>query len=660
MRWSAVGLLYLLSSPMLAQSLSGASLGAPTVAGSGTSNISVAFDCRSFGQTVAASELSPGSLNIKYATPVMCWATDTTVQGANVNDTGWVPEVWFDWNWDDNSLGTVTRGGLTVDLGESIGLVAAHAFKPSTYAETCNGGTNSLHTVTLTVHAVVSGTRESDSATLAVCVENPATTWPNPIAYCDDADCSNDSFTNVVNPGTPTHGGNLTALNTILAACASSSNRILLEGGVTFTSGSTNISVSNGQSCLVESYGTGKARLQFTSTSSTNAAINANGTAGYRFNDVEFVGNGTGLRIFTANTDLKGYMAVIDSNASATAGEGFRAMFVNDIGPPTPNGVADELYWFNFQFTKMLNSGLPANFIYGNHVAMVGGEISGVGTAPNANEHNLRMPQWSHVVIDAMKFADQEQGRHLIALRQDCGSSASCPNSPSAQVFAITRNELAASTVGTTPVQICTSGSGATPGEQTKCYDGDILRNVSYWDAAVTSSVDWFYYVDHDDSASGMEVKRVRFMQNACDLTGMDSNASSCFAVRSNILDNVAFFGNVVWHNDTNGQTHQLFSANAADFTSGNNVGFEQGTGSINLFGTETEAATDLSLTSDPFDGASGVPGTFSAFDFTDLKITSGNSSLKGHGEVAAYPTDATDGESIPQSSDYDAGVDDE
>lgn len=618
---------------------------------SGSSAIEVAFDCRSFGQTVSSDETTTGTLNIKYATPIMCWATDTTVSSVAVNDTGWVPEVWFEWDWDDTSLGSVTRGGQTVDLGESIGLVAAHAFKPDTYSETCNGGTNSLHTVTLTVYSLVAGARESDSATMTVCVEDPATTWPTPIAYCDDPDCSNDSFTNVVHPGSPTHGGNGTALNTILAQCASSSNRILVEGGVTFSTGSTGIAVG-ANSCLVESYGTGNAKLQFTSTSSSSSAVNASSCAGYRFNDVTFAGSGSAPRIFTAPTG-GGCLAVIDSDVSSVSGERFSAAGINTADPPST-----ELYFIKFNYTEH-NSGLAQFYFWNNYTAFIGGEISGI--TGNVGEHNIRMAQWEYFVSDGMLFDDQDDGHEIIALRHQCDGTTSCPSYADTQYAAITRSEFnqeactgCPQSGGTNAVQFLASGSGSN--EQTKAYDGDILRNIFKKDASDNKPK---YATVFNSTTSGGEAKRFRYIQNLVDSAQFAGSGNALLDVEGGPTPaDIAFLGNVIW-GGTTVETFLVSDFSGTGFTGKNNVCAETGSGSCNQFSGQTESADNQSETTDPFDAVVGSPTSGDAFAWADFAITSSNTAIKGQGVISAYPTDVF-GESVPQSGDYDAGIDDE
>ena len=579
------------------------------------------FDCRSFGQTAS----SGGSLNIKYATPMMCWASKSTVNGVAVNENGWVPEVFFDWDWDDTSLGSVTRGGVSMDLGKSVGVVAAHAFKPSGYADSCGGGTNSLHTVRLTVSGVVSGQRQSASTTMNVCVENPRTTWPRPVAFCDDSNCADDAG---LPPGV-VHGGNRPDLGGILSWCEThGSSRVMLEGGVTFSTASTRISVG-GASCLVESYGSGRAKLAFTGGGSSSAILaNDSACAGFRLHNVTLAGSGSGPRLISGDTNT-GCYEILDSNVSNTPGEEFSAMSIVDPGGST---LQSEGYYIKFNYTRQSDSGLPANYIFGNYTAFVGGEISGIDTAPQNNEHNIRLPQWRHVVIDSMLLADQESGRHLITLRQDCGGTSSCPNNANAAMFSISRNELRADDAGTVPVTICTSGSGSA--EQTKCYDGDIIRNLGSWDAINTKRE----LILVAAGTAGSQTARFRVIQNAVDLSTQDSSTHERLITFEN-TQNVAVIGNVV---TALNRPQQNFSiANVSSGVVKNNVCYENGPGRCDPFPSLSGGLNNLLFTSDPFDGDAGEPATGPGFKFSELKITSA-SPLANVGSIDPVPTDVS------------------
>lgn len=631
------------SAQVTGASMTAASIGAPTVGGGGGgggANVTAAIDCRSFGQTASDG----GTLNIKYATPMMCWGTDSVVSGVAVNGSGWVPETWFSWDWDDNSLGTVARGGLTVDLGKSIGMVAAHAFKPTSYAETCNGGTNSSHTVTLTVYSIVGGLRESDSASLTVCVEDPATTWPNPVAYCNDADCSNDSFTNVVNPGTPSNGGNLTDLATILDKCDSNgaTGRILVEGGVTFTTASK--PTVGGQSCLVESYGTGNATLHFTATTTGHAiqVEDAAGCAGYRMNDLTFAGGGASTGLIggadSGGSANRGCYVLIDSHTSTTPGEEFGYLSVVD---PAGTGVQTEGYYFKFDYTNTPSNGIAQFYIAGDYTAFVGGEISGVNGNVNA-EHNMRLPQWNYVVIDSTLLKDQQwdqpgpgaTAKSLLTMRQDCGGTSSCPNHASASFYAITRSEFIIHPDGTDPIEQCTSGSGS---EQTKCYDGDILENAF---KSETTGVGADQYIHFQGGGSaGNEQKRIRLMQNAVDLSGLASTNSRFFTIGS--ADDVAVIGNVIVDTAAAGTARVMGSGSTQLDIVRDNGCFDAGN-LCDMFPSFAEDTTcNPEVTSNPF---SVSPGQYTAFDLTDVTIANGSAFDDACSTPTPYPSDVVAG----------------
>lgn len=583
------------------------------------------FDCRSFGQNVS----SGGSITIKYATPMMCWASKTTVGGVAVNETGWVPEVFFDWSWDDTSLGSVSRGGLAMDLGKSVGVVAAHAFKPTqaSFNESCGGAANnSLHAVRLTVTAVENGQQTSSTATLNVCVENPQTTWPNPVAFCDDSNCADDPG---LPPGT-VHGGNRPDLAGILRWCETNgSSRVLLEGGVTFSTGTTDITVGSNP-CLIESYpnGSSRAKLRFTASSSTPTAIEATSSAcaGYRLHNVTVAGSGTGPTLIggAANT---GCYVILDSNATNVAGEEFSSITTVD---PSGISVQSEGYYIKFDYKRQSDSGRNAAYIFGNYTAFVGGEISGIDTAPNNNEHNIRLPQWKYVVIDSMLLKDQEAGRHLITLRQDCGGTGSCPNSPSASMFAITRNELRADENGTIPVQICNSGSGAA--EQTKCYDGDLIRNLGSWNALNTKRE----LVAVESGTTGSDTARYRVFQNAADFSTQDSSTYERLVTFSGTRD-TAVVGNVVIAVGGS-QTYSIANVSGNAVVK-NNVCYANGPGGCDPFPGYNEGPHNIIAATDPFDGDPGEPATAAGFGFLELRIT-GSSALANAGTLDAVGKD--------------------
>jgi hypothetical protein len=631
-------------------SASGGIIGAPT---GGSSNITASFDCRSFGQTASAG----GSLNISYKTPLNCWASASTVSGVSVNGTtgtfgeSFVPEVWFDWNWDDSSQGTASRTATAWDLGKAVGVVASHVYAPSTFVETCNGGTNSAHTLTLTVYSLVSGVRESDSATLSVCVENPATTWPAPVAYCDDADCSNDSFASLVNPGTPIHGGNGTDLATILQYCeANGSHRVLVEGGVTFATASAfNI---NNNSCLVESYGGSKATFDF---NVSTARIDLTGCAKMRISGVTFTANDADVSLFLAG-NAEGCVLLDDWNVATGAGERLSAVIHSGGGGSSPN--LTEFVFNNFDFTAhcvAVGCNLNAFYIQTEHSSWINGQITATG------EHNIRWPNYRWVVVDAMYLADAQPTKHLLAMRQNCGSLALCTDETSSHTAAITRSELRPSDDSAVAVQLNNDGSGATD-EWTQTFDLDFIENVfaKISDANATPRV----YIDPENGPDS-DLGRIRLVLNAADLTWMDSSTESDI---HNTRGGTDYYvaGNAVSCVGNCANTRSIVRDSMTGSTVvKNNVCYESGAGACDLFPSYAESADNLACTTDPWDRDGAAPGTDATFTFADVGITSsapancGGVSLKGGGVITAYPTDF-EGESIPQSSDYDSGVDDE
>jgi hypothetical protein len=607
--------------------LTAGALGPPTVSVPSTS-VSAEFSCRSFGQTASDG----GTLNIKYGTPMMCWATDSNVSGVTVNDNGWVPEVWFDWNWDDNSLGTVTRAGRTIDLSHSVGLVAAHAFKPSVYAESCNGGTNSLHTVALTVYSIVNGTRESDTSTMNVCVENPSTTWPAPVAYCGDSNCTD-------NPGVPAgavHGGDTSVnLGTVLNSCDSTSRWIALEGGQTFTTTSTAITMG-GSRCLIKSFGTGQAKLKFTGNSNS-AAIFANSPncAGIVFDNVMFANTGNDAKKVVAGDSNTGCYNIMDSSVSHVVGEEFGSIAIVD----TPGNIGqDEGYFIKFTFDRIA-TGSPwqGAYIRGRYTAFVGGEISHINDV-QSSEHNIRLPQWNYAVLDAMKFADPQwrqggspyfgQGRkELLTFRHDCNTTtpnAVCPSEPFAGVMALTRNELINYAAGTGsnlsntfPVQWCTSGSGSN--EPTKCYDVDVIDNVTTW-ITDGGEQDQCYKIS-GGGLSGTEQKRFRFFRNVCDMSAISGDQMFQF---SGTPSDIAISGNIAINTFPNTSSqYSITNSSAPTVFNGNGCYENQSLTTCNVAPGLTEDATcNPGVISNPF---SVTPGQFSSFDFTDVTIASGS-----------------------------------
>ncbi|MDX2093418.1 MAG: hypothetical protein SFX73_36575 [Kofleriaceae bacterium] len=665
-RFAAALACLLIAAPALAATYSGGGVGTPSA---GTA-VAAALDFRSFGQTGSASAGSPGTLNVKYGEPVWFWACDTTVNGTAINCTNWVPETFVSWDFDDTSLGTVSRGGRTVDLGKAVGLIATHAFKPSTFAETCNGGTNSLHAVSGRIDSLVGGSRATGTVTVNVCVEKPATTYGNPIAYCDDANCADDAGV----PAGATHGGNGTDLATILNSCDAAPKWIVLEGGVTFSTGSTGITMGANK-CLIQSYGSGRAKLKFTSTSSSSTAINANDAncAGIVFDNVTFAGSGSGPRLIGTTEQDVGCWNLLDSATSTTAGEEFAALSIVDIGAPNPNGVMSEAAFIKFDYASAPAAGLAQTFIYGNYVAFVGGEISHMNAHPSA-EHAIRLPQWNYVVIDAMRLADQQYCRSnslgcsgesgataksLITLRQDCGGTTSCPNSPSASVFSISRNYLLAyhdvanDRSGTDPIEMCTPGTGGS--EQTKCYDGDLIDNVFTYEDGPGANPDQYVNLQGGGSA-GAELKRLRFIGNMADLSSMTSTNSRFITIGG--ADDVAVIGNVIVDTDTASTARVMANGSTQLDVVKNNLCVDSGNLCDMFPAFAEDTSNNVEVTSDPFDRDGVAPGKYLTFDVPDVLITHA-SAIAGAGVVSARPTDV-EGESIPQSSDYEPGVDDE
>ena len=655
--------LLLLAQGALAQTFSGASLGAPLPSG-GSANISVQIDYRSFGQTGTATEGSPGSVTLDYGAPIWLWASDSTISGTAVNDAGWVPEAWFAWDFDDASLGTITRGGRTVDLGKGVGLITAHAFKPASFT-TCAGDAGKQSVIRLDVSGLVSASRETDAALLTACVRDPHVTHGNPVAYCDDANCADDAGV----PSGTTHGGNGTDLATILNSCDAAPKWIVLEGGVTFSTGSTGITMGANK-CLIQSYGTGRAKLKFTSTSSSSTAINVNDAAcaGVVFDNVTFAGSGSGPRLVGGDTDT-GCFNLLDSATSTTAGEELAALIIVD---PTGNGVMSEAAFIKFDYASDPAAGLAQTFIYGNYTAFVGGEISHMNQHPSA-EHAIRLPQWSHVVIDGMLLKDQQYCRNsgvgcsneggttaksLITLRQDCGGTTSCPNSPSAEIFSIARSELIAyhdvanDRSGTDPIEVCTPGTGGS--EQTKCYDGDFIDLVFTYEDGPGANPDQYINLQGGGSA-GAELKRLRFWGNMADLSSMTSTNSRLITIGG--ADDVAVIGNVIVDTDSAGTARVIANGTTQIDVAKNNLCVDSGN-LCDPFPGITESADNVEVTADPFDRDGAAPGKYLTFDVPDLLITH-SSAIAGDGVITARPTDV-EGEATGQSSDYEPGADDE
>jgi hypothetical protein len=588
----------------------------------------------------------------------MAWATATTVSGTAVNDTGWVPEVWFDWDWDDSSLGTVSRGGLTVDLGKSIGVVAAHAFKPSTFTETCGSGAgNSLHRVTLTVSALVGGVRESDSATLNVCVEDWNTTYPttNKVVFCDEATCTDD-------PGAPagaTNGGNIASggLATALRYCETQGGprMVLLEGGVTFTTGSVNLQVG-GHSCYISSYGTGKATLKFTATSSGDVGIAASNTAcaGYRLDNVTFAGSGTGPKLLRASGDT-GCVLIIDSNVSQASGDELAsAAQIDNPGDPMVN----ELYFVKFSYNRH-NSGNNSFYVSCRYCAWVGGEVDSTqpGAPADFGEHQIRLPNYSYMVIDAMHFPNKSPatfgGKNLLALRQQCGSnSLPCTKHASSNVFAITRSYFKdTSEAGAVVLQV--NGSGSSSDTLSRTYDGDILRNVFTF----TGSNPTDHAIELTNPGPDSDMERLRVMQNINDQSNLNSGTVRLLGAFVGTSDYVLIGNAVVFNGAAASSTHTIANLGAGNGVAKNNLCVDLGVGLCDQFPNFAESIDNRSVVVNPF---SATPGTGANFDFLDTVINRTSAAdILGDGVVTAYPTDAY-GDSVPKTGDYEPGVDDE
>jgi hypothetical protein len=640
MKRLALALLAVLA--LTAQTYTGVSVG--TVSG----GVVARFDCSSYSQSAQEG----GSITLKYGDPIQCVASRSTVSGAPVNDAGYVPEVWFDWNWNDSSLGTKSVGGRTIDLDRSIGLVASHAYLPSTFADTCGGGTNTLKTLTLTVYAVVSGARSSGSATLAVCVENPATTWPNPVAYCNDANCADDDFSSVVQPGTPTHGGNGTALETILQACGSGSKRILVEGGLTWSTASTGITVGSNR-CLVQSYGGSNAKWQFTA-GTTAAAISANTTCGgYTIIGVTFAGNGAGPRAVGPSTTNGGCLTIINSQTSGVGGEEFDSFEQHGT-----SGKKFSFFNLNIPSGSILGGATHlAFFSYGTNFTYLGGDIASSG------EHHIRFPSMQIATIDGVNFTNQATTKNFISWRHDCNSSPTCTGPSYSGTGTISRSSFYGIASGGQFITFNDDGSGALT-EATKAYDVDLLDNIFAKTTSTSVPRDPIGSVVGDCDC-GEEMKRFRYFRNATDSFSFDSGSARLVAFGATggtQVDQMSFIGNVM-SGPGDANTVTMFSQGGAGWTSlvhYNNVCWENGAGSCDLFTAVSEDATDKNLTgTDPWDRDGVSPGTLASFDWPDVLITSSNATIKGVGVVAPYPTDI-EGESVPQSSDYDSGVDDE
>jgi len=639
----------LAASPLLFSGDSGATPGG----GGGGSDVIAHIKCMYRGVEYADGDL----IAMKYGDALMCWGAESMVNGNPVNPSGaggqtWTPIAFFDWDFGgDNGMGTVSRGGLTQDLGKAVGLVVATGFKPSTFAETCGGGgDNSLETIRLDLYTLAG----SDDATIEVCTENPTTTWPTPVAFCDDANCANDAGV----PAGTVHGGdNTTPLHTILDYCdANGTELVLVEGGVTFTSGNVSIDVG-GTRCRIASYGGSKAKFHFTNTSTSSTAIRVNSAtcAGYALDGITFAGSGSAPRLINAGGVLgAGCYAIWDSNVSTTGGEELAALTINGSDW---SQRGREMYYLKFDYTKH-NSGNAANFFYAEYVGFIGGTISGMQQHIDA-EHNLRFAQWIGVVIDAMRLEGQQLQSQdegiLIALRQNCGSGDPCGNQADAHLATIARTELNADPGGTLPVQICAPGSGSP--EATKCRDIDIVRVLGRH-TGPSAGVD--HFMEFANSATGHEVSRVRVIQSAFDLTAIaTSSAGNRVALMPSYttqgVRDTAWVGNVIAYQGTSIRAYG-FTANSTA-TMKNNVCWETGASSTcDPFPNASPDGSNVEVESatSPF---TVTPGTHSNFDFPDLvPRTTSSPPLHNAGDDDGIPTDV-DGDSRCQGTDCEPGV---
>lgn len=600
-----------------------------------------------------------GSININYAEPIQCWSTGSVINGTAANGSGFVADAWFDWNFNDSSLGTVSRGGWTIDLGRMYGQSATHAFKPTSYVDSCGGGTNHLYTVTLTVYGLSGGSRISDAKSISVCVLNPDTVYAGTttICYHDAAGLGSGC------PVGALDGGDITATAQVglrKAELDGSPRRVLFKGGVTYSTGSTGLVVSNIAS-YVGSYGTGKATIKFTSTSGTSSAFSATGAAcaGYILDNLTFAGSGDAPRLFTAGQNT-GCLAVVDSGVSQVLTERFAAAFINDTSAGLT--TSRDLHFIKFDFDQS-NRGLAQFFIWGSYVSFVGGTIRGIQN--NVGEHNIRFPQWDHVVIAAMLLDDQDDGHENITMRQDCGGTASCTHFAFAQYATFDRNEVNQESCqgacpqggGTTAIQFLASGSGGA--EQTKNYDVDIIGLVLKKSPPADSKPQ--FSITMNTTSAGGEAKRFRFWYNAVDAEMYVASSDALNDREAGpLLDDFAYFGNVVWGGTATGN-HGIAGYNGTNFTAKNNLCVETGAGSCTLFSAKAASCPGstcgIILPSDPWDGSAGVPSPGDAFNVTQLQITTANTVLRGTGVITAAPVDLF-GNSLPGSGGYNVGLD--
>jgi hypothetical protein len=593
--------------------------------------------CKSFGQDANSTEGATGALNIDWATPMFCWVSETTVSGVAINDTGFVPDAFVEWSWDDDSLGTVPVAGLTVDLGASVGPNASHAFLPTTFSDTCNGGGGkSLHTVRATITAMVSGARVGDSVFMNVCVEDTRVTKPTT--------CYHDGTLGSGCPAGATDGGNIAVggLATAIRRCetAGASMNILLKGGVTFTSPSTSLSVGS-RSCLVSSYGAGRAKLHFTSASTSTWAIDADqvACAGYRLVGVTFAGSGGAPRLVggSANT---GCLALIDTDVSQVNGEELGATI--QVGSSSGDMI-QEFYFFKHIYNRHAG-GLNANYAFCQYCAWVGGLVdssipNGVAFSGNSGEHQIRWPNYLRLVVDAMVFPAKIVQKTILAMRQDCGAnSLPCPHNASSGQATVSRSLFNDSSGGSgQPIQV--NGSGSSSNTLSLTYDVDFIRNLGRWSVA-NAPVSYLFLPDNP--GPGSDAERFRFIQNAMDATNLDGTHR---LITSNVgISDSYIAGNVIVSSGTG--THVI--SNIGGGTPANNVCVDLGTGACSALSGNGQIA----VTVNPFISA---PGFGANFDFSDTQIPLG-SALIDIGVKAGYATDAYGG-AIDAAGPYDSGV---
>lgn len=610
--------------------------------GGGGGGVVASLTCRRLDGTEVSTG---GTITLHYAEPLTCRSVGSTINGVPVNDTGFVADAWFTWNFNDSSLGTVTRGGWVIDLGTMYGHSATHAFKPTSFADSCGGGTNHAYNVSLTVNGLNGGSRISDAKSITACVLNPDVDYAGTatICYHDAAGLGSGC------PVGALDGGDITATAHVglrKAELDGSPRRVLFKGGVTFSTGSAGLSVSNIAS-YVGSYGTGRAVIKFTSTSTTGTAIDATGAGckGYILDNLTFASSvasdGAGaLRLFSAGQNT-GCLAVVESGVSQVATERFGAAFINDTSAGLT--TSRDIHFIKFDFDQS-NRGLAQFYIWGSYVSFVGGTVRGIQN--NVGEHNIRFPQWDHIVVAAMKFDDQDDGHENVAMRHDCGTTNPCNHFLKTQFATFDRNEINQdSCVGACPqgggvnaIEFLASGSGSN--EATKNYDVDLIGLVFKKSPPIDNKPK--FSVTMNSTTAGGEARRFRFWYSAVDAEMYDATATDALNNREAgpVLADFAYFGNVVW-GGTTARTYGISGFNGSGFTAKNNLCVETGAGSCDLFVSQAEdTSNNFSLPADPWDGSAGVPSQGDAFDVTQLQITTANTVLRCKGVITAAPVD--------------------